>query len=591
MLSPGEEIAGYKVVRRLGFGGMATVYLAEHPRLSKSVALKVLKDEYTSDRTVRAAFNREAGLAAGLDHPNIVQVHDRNGPNDTRLWLAMRYVAGGDLSALLQTAPGGLPVERVVRLITDAAHALDYAHAQGVLHRDVKPANLMIDHDPRYGERAVLTDFGIARARDATVTAVGYTLAYVAPERFGDKLSDHRADIYSLGCTLFHLLTGEFPFRRGSNAAVIAAHLSDPPPSVTAGRPDFPSHLDHVIATALAKNPADRYSSCAELVTDLLRATTATIFNPAAKPSEPQQQPSRSAGDPERVTKAGPAPSDTDEATREWLRRVAESDPSSMGEVGMALVSRGMFDEAEFWYRQFTEAGYTNAMYRLGSLLKRRKKLDEAESWYRRAAEAGSAPAMHDLGDLLQRRGALEEAKAWYRKAADAGSSPAIGDLGALLKRQGAADEAEAWYRRFAESGDIATGHRLGQLLESQRKLEEAETWYRRGAEVRFRPSMVTLADLLTKRGAHQEAERWYRKAADDGDQSAMVILAALLAKQGAHQEAETWYRRAAEAGDQPSMRALADLLEKRGKLDEASIWRERGAVRHFRLFPGRRDD
>ncbi|WP_169815523.1 serine/threonine-protein kinase [Nocardia inohanensis] len=266
-LQPGTVFAGFAIERLLGVGGMGAVYLAAHPRLPRQVALKVLTGNFGADLKTRTAFEREATLAAGLDHPNIVPVYDRSSADDDALWLAMRYIDGGDAAALLTEQPAGLDPARAIRLVADAAHALDYAHARGVLHRDVKPANLLIDTAGRAGERAVLTDFGIARTLDDTVTLSGIaaTFAYAAPERFSDDPADHRADIYSLGCTLYQMLTGRPPFPRKDQAAVIGAHLTAPPPLPSAVRPDLPIALDAVIATALAKSPQDRYPSCAAL--------------------------------------------------------------------------------------------------------------------------------------------------------------------------------------------------------------------------------------------------------------------------------------------------------------------------------------
>ncbi|WP_330179096.1 protein kinase [Nocardia sp. NBC_01503] len=276
-LRPGEDFAGFAIERLLGSGGMGAVYLAKHPRLRRRVALKVLADTFTSDPKTRNAFDREATLAAGLEHPNIVAVYDRSAVDDAALWLAMRYIDGGDAAGLLGKSPQGLEPVRAVRLVADAAHALDYAHGRGVLHRDVKPANLLIENDRRAGERAVLTDFGIARTLDDTVTLSGIaaTFAYAAPERFGEAVADHRADIYSLGCTLFQLLTGQPPFVRRDQAAVIGAHLAAPPPSPRELRAELPAELDAVIATALAKSPGDRYPTCTALAEAAARALPA----------------------------------------------------------------------------------------------------------------------------------------------------------------------------------------------------------------------------------------------------------------------------------------------------------------------------
>ncbi|WP_460718319.1 serine/threonine-protein kinase [Nocardia heshunensis] len=271
-LDPGADFAGFGIERVLGAGGMGVVYLARHPRLDRHVALKVfggagVGPAMSLDSPGRARFDREAALAARLEHPDIVPIYDRSAPGDEIPWLCMRYISGGDIAALLSSAGGRLHAPDAVRLITDAGHALDYAHRHGVLHRDVKPANILVDVSDRDGGRAVLTDFGIARAFDDTLTLTGTTatVAYAAPERFGEAPADHRADIYSLGCTFYEILTGSRPFPRSDHAAVISAHLTAPPPRPTDLVPDLPPALDEVIATALAKLPGDRYPDCSAL--------------------------------------------------------------------------------------------------------------------------------------------------------------------------------------------------------------------------------------------------------------------------------------------------------------------------------------
>ncbi|MEU1981159.1 protein kinase [Nocardia sp. NPDC019395] len=295
VLQSGDVFAGFVIDRTLGSGGMGVVYLAQHPRLERRVALKVLNDALATDPKARIAFEREVTLAARFDHPNIVPVYDRSGPDDPVLWLSMQYVSGGDANTLLAADPDGLSPALAVDLVTDAADALDTAHAEGVLHRDVKPANLLIGPGPRRNRRAVLTDFGIARALDESVTAstLAVTFAYAAPERFLAQPTDHRTDVYSLGCTLHQLLTGQPPFPRDAHAAVMAAHLNDPPPSPRALRPELPAAIDTVIATALAKQPAERYSSCGELA-DAARRAIDSLPPAAASPDVPA--PSTAAG-------------------------------------------------------------------------------------------------------------------------------------------------------------------------------------------------------------------------------------------------------------------------------------------------------
>ncbi|WP_153805286.1 serine/threonine-protein kinase [Nocardia sp. SYP-A9097] len=300
VLRPGEEVAGYVIVRALGGGRQGTVYLARHPRLPRGVALKVIHDGFSGDPKTRASFDREVELVSRLDHPNVVAVYDRNGLEDTHLWLSMRYVAGGDLAALLGGAPGGLDPDRAALLIAGTAQALDYAHGQGVLHRDVKPLNILLEHH-NGAERPVLTDFGIARALDDTVTASGIvaTFAYAAPERFTSANVGHRSDVYSLGCTLFQLLTGYIPYPAKDPAAAIYAHVNEPIPSPRDRCPNLPPYLDAVLTTALAKNPrrpiphlcstGHRCRSCAHY--DCLRTRPTTADGLEGIPTSPRHRP------------------------------------------------------------------------------------------------------------------------------------------------------------------------------------------------------------------------------------------------------------------------------------------------------------
>ncbi|MBF6355214.1 protein kinase [Nocardia higoensis] len=266
MLASGEVFAGYVIERQLGRGGMGSVYLAKHPRLPRMTALKLLNREMFDDKEVRARFEREADLVARLDHPNIVTVYDR-GIEDEQLWISMQYIDGVDAASV---DPKTLPPARAVQIIKETADALDYAHSMGVLHRDVKPANILLARSGGgRGERVYLTDFGIARLRDDTghLTQTGTftaTLAYASPEQLTGASLDGRSDQYSLACTMFWLFTGSGPFAATNPAQVIQGHLQTPPPALSSVRPGLPYALDAVLAKAMAKRPEDRFASCSE---------------------------------------------------------------------------------------------------------------------------------------------------------------------------------------------------------------------------------------------------------------------------------------------------------------------------------------
>jgi serine/threonine protein kinase, bacterial len=268
-LGSGAPFAGYTILRPLGAGGMAEVYLALHPRLPRRDVIKVLAEAITADREFRDRFNREADLAATLWHPHIVGVHDR-GEFDGQLWISMDYVEGTDASRLVKERyQDGMPVDEVRDIVHAVAGALDYAHDRGLLHRDVKPANILLTHpdSPDQGERRILlADFGVARhlgdisGITETNVAVG-TVAYAAPEQLTGSNIDGRADQYALAATAFHLLTGAPPFQHENPIAVISQHLHEDPPRLSDYRPEL-AHLDDVFFTALAKNPEDRFGRC-----------------------------------------------------------------------------------------------------------------------------------------------------------------------------------------------------------------------------------------------------------------------------------------------------------------------------------------
>jgi serine/threonine-protein kinase len=296
-LADGQSFAGYTILRHLGSGGMGEIYLAQHPRLPRNDALKVLPVTFTGDEEYRQRFNREADIAATLWHPHIVGVHDR-GESEGQLWISMDYVEGTDAARLLEERyPNGMPPDEVVRIITAVAEALDYAHQRQLLHRDVKPANILIAQGDSGTERILLADFGIARWVDdasgltGTNMTVG-TVAYAAPEQLMGEQLDGRADQYALAATAYHLLTGTPLFQHSNPAVVISQHLSAPPPPIGTRRPAL-EDLGPVFSKALSKAPGDRYDTCIDFASALTHglgtvaaetgATEVTTASPIAR--------------------------------------------------------------------------------------------------------------------------------------------------------------------------------------------------------------------------------------------------------------------------------------------------------------------
>lgn len=267
----GDEFAGYRLRSVLGRGGMSVVYQAENPRLGSVIALKVLAPELAGDDMFRARFLEESRIAASLNHPNVIPIYDA-GSSGGLLYIAMRYVAGTDLRQMLKKR-GRLIPSVAVSLTGQAARALDAAHRRGLVHRDVKPGNLLIergedDDDP---DHLYLADFGITKhaMSRSGMTATGQflgTVDYVAPEQIQGMSVLGLSDQYSLGCVLYECLTGQVPFEKDLDAAIIFAHVTESPTMPTALRPDLPPAVDDVFARVLAKQPGDRYASCREFI-------------------------------------------------------------------------------------------------------------------------------------------------------------------------------------------------------------------------------------------------------------------------------------------------------------------------------------
>jgi serine/threonine protein kinase len=267
----GSELAGYRIEAPIGRGGMGIVYRAEQLRLRRKVALKLLAPELAENQAFRARFAHESRLAGVLEHPHIVPLFEA-GEVDGLLFISMHYVDGTDLRHVL-SRDRPLDPERALAIAAQVAGALDAAHGRGLVHRDVKPANILIAGDAggAGSEHCYLTDFGLTKDTSSAVelTATGTfvgTIDYIAPEQIeGAKAAGH-GDQYALACVLFECLTGRLPFARDEEISVMWAHLQDAPPSVTALRPDLPTAIDPVIARALAKDPQERYETCTAMV-------------------------------------------------------------------------------------------------------------------------------------------------------------------------------------------------------------------------------------------------------------------------------------------------------------------------------------
>jgi len=347
------KIADYRVDGYVGRGSMAVVHLARDERLDRTVALKILAPDLASDAAFRTRFLHESRAAAAVNHPNIIPVYEV-GDAGGILYVAMRYVQGGDARSLLGRL-GPLPFGLAWSIIAQVAAALDAAHGHGLIHRDVKPTNMLLDAGDPAGGRAprqadasgdfdhvYLSDFGISKNPPGDPAAMGQlagTLDYVAPEQVEGRAVDGRADLYSLACAGFELLCGMPPFGQDQGLTVMYAQLYAPPPTASARRPDLPAAADLVLATALAKNPADRYATCGQFAEEL-RAALGLLPEQPGTPAGP------SPGHVAPVAEPRPAPAEQEPAGEAWTT-------GTTGATG-ATGTTGTTEAYDFGYRPAT---------------------------------------------------------------------------------------------------------------------------------------------------------------------------------------------------------------------------------------------
>jgi hypothetical protein len=342
----GSQVASYRLDEQIGWGGMAVVYRALDVRLDRWVALKILAPEIASDGSFRQRFISESRAAAAVDHPHIIPVFEA-GEAGGVLFIAMRYVGGGDVRTLFRRL-GPLDAARVTSIVTQVAAALDASHSIGLVHRDVKPANMLLGTVGGGGrpDHVYLADFGLSKQALSTagLTLTGQfvgTLDYMAPEQIEARPVDGRADLYALACAAFEMLSGALPFRRDQDLGRVFAQLSQPPPALTARRPDLPPAVDQVLARALAKSPGDRQGSCLEFAAALRTACglewgaggllqsgpPRTVTEPAA-PSRPAGSPGGRAGSSGRP--AGPPGAQAPAAGPAWPPAPPRPQPAQM---------------------------------------------------------------------------------------------------------------------------------------------------------------------------------------------------------------------------------------------------------------------
>jgi hypothetical protein len=382
-LSAGDEFAGYRIERSLGRGGMGVLYLAIEPGLERHVALKLIAPEAAADEVFARRFAEESRIAASIEHPNVVPIYAA-GEEDGIPFIAMRYVSGSDLGRRL-SREGRLVPAVAVALIAQVGNGLDAIHAAGLVHRDVKPANVLLSETGGGGDHAYITDFGVARnvATESGLTQTGRfvgTLDYVAPEQISGGAVDARADVYALGCLLFKLLTGDVPYPRDGEAARLYAHLNDPPPAPSLHATAVPMALDDVAIRAMSKTPEDRYPSAGDLGRAAIAASS------GSSPELPERTVATGAAATRTAETTASQPGPTGQSTAATRRLEPEHGGGSRGgRRGVLIAAAGMA----------AIAGIVVAVIALGG---NGGDGGTTASSTARAAGAGSKPVQADTG-------------------------------------------------------------------------------------------------------------------------------------------------------------------------------------------------
>jgi TPR repeat protein/predicted Ser/Thr protein kinase len=608
-----ETIGAYEVLEELARGGQGVVLKARHVSSGETVVLKLLLD---ANVETRERFLREGQTLSSLRHPNLLRVTDMcELPNGTP-YMVMEFIRGRNLSDWVRTA--GVPdQEALVSVLGSLADTLHYCHEQGLVHRDIKPKNVMIEEG---SERVVLVDFGLIkrdRLRAAwstqdrqSLTSEGSIIGtpeYMPPEQVSVRHGevDRRSDVYALGAVLYFLLTGEKPFTGVTGINIIVQVLQAEPPDPRIVNPGTSDALAELCRRSMAKDMADRPVS-AQAFADTLRG----------RASAPARGRGHAWGAIALATalavlavalgvqsaRSDPAPPEA----RAEPELPEEPSVEQLLEQALAANQEGRLENAAALFRRAAEMGSPEAMSSLGSMLEdgRGVAQDEAQGveWYRRAAKKGHQAAMVRLGSMLEKgRGVAEDetqAVEWYRRAAKKGNPEGMSNLGSMLEKgRGAVKDetqAVALHRRAAEKGHEAAMVRLGRMLEKGRGVVKDETqaveWFRRAAKKGDAEGMFELASMLEKgRGVAKDealAAEWLRRAAEKGNEWAMYDLGQRLEKgQGVPKDealAAEWMRRAAEEGNEWAMYDLSNQLkEGRGVPKNealASKWLRRAA-------------
>ena len=572
----------YELLEKLGSGAMGVVFKCRDQVSQVEYALKMVPPELARNANAMEDVLENFQLVHGLKHPNIASMDSLDRDEFGAYFLVMEYAPGITLAQWIKQKwrTGQPSLGEVAEIAKQIAVALDYAHQKGILHRDIKPTNIVVTE----GDEVKVLDFGLASKVRNTMTAMSInpantsgTPCYLAPEQFKGRYPTPAADQYALGVLAYQMLSGHLPFDSDDYNVLRSAVVNEPPEEID----DIPDAVDQCIRKALNKDPKQRYASCAEFAFALNSAmdgnADAKTFKCDSENTDSHDQMSSALSEAEMIFQEGERLFEKGDSMSAVIKYHIAADKGNaeaslrLGECYEGGFVKGKGSEDAFkWYQKAAEQGNTEACLKLGYWYDNEENEEESFKWYQKAAEQGNAEACLNLGYWYDNKDDVEESFKWYQKAAEQGNAEACLNLGDWYDSEENEEESFKWYQKAAEQGNAEACLKLGYWYDNDKNKEEAIKWYQKAAEQGNEEALSQLLSSYAKgegvQKNEEEAIKWYQKAAEQGNADAQFELGLRYASgRGVERnevEAIKWYQKAAEAPI-PNNEAVLELAKR----------------------------